>query len=78
MKTVTVSVLRQHLPAYLAQVEQGTTFRVTLRGRAIAELSRPSSNVDEATSARARLRGSLVHYTDPLRPMVEDDWEMNR
>jgi antitoxin (DNA-binding transcriptional repressor) of toxin-antitoxin stability system len=78
MKTVTVSVLRQNLPAYLAQVEKGQVLSVTLRGRAIAEISRPAQGNGDAAAARARLRGSLVHYADPLSPALEDDWDMHR
>ena len=79
MKNVTVTVLRQNLPEYLAQVERGESLRVTVHGRAIAEISPPSPHQDAAAAARARLRGSLLHYKKPLEPAIaEDEWDMNR
>jgi len=38
MRHVKVSRLRQDLPAYLAKVARGERVRVTLRGKAIAEI----------------------------------------
>jgi prevent-host-death family protein len=79
MKNVTVTVLRQNLPEYLAQVERGETLRVTVHGRAIAEISPPSPDKDEASSARARLHGSVLHYEKPLEPAIAtDEWDVNR
>ena len=79
MKNVNITVLRQNLPTYLAQVERGETLRVTVRGRAIAEISPPAPDKDEASAARARLRGSLVHYDQPLEPVIPaEEWDMNR
>ena len=77
MKDVTITVLRQNLPAYLAKVERGETLRVTVHGRAIAEISPPSPEKDEANAARARLRGSVLRYDKPLESAV-DEWDMNR
>lgn len=78
MKDVNVTMLRQNLPEYLAQVEAGETLRVTVHGRAIAEITPPSPIVDGADAARARLRGSLLHYDAPLEPALpSNEWDMN-
>ncbi len=79
MKDVNVTLLRQNLPEYLAQVEAGETLRVTVHGRAIAEISPPSPYVDDASAARARLRNSLLRYDNPLEPVLPaTDWNMNQ
>lgn len=78
MKDVNVTMLRQNLPEYLAQVEAGETIRVTVHGRAIAEITQPSVAGSDAETARARLRGSLVRYDDPFAPAVPaGDWDVN-
>lgn len=77
MKDVSITVLRQNLPAYLAKVERGETLRITVHGRAIAEISPPSPEKDEADAARNRLRGSVLRYDKPLEPAL-DEWDMNR
>ncbi len=79
MKNISVTVLRQNLPEYLAQVEKGESLRVTVHGRAIADISPPMPDKDEAAAARARLRGSVLRYDKPLEPAIaSDDWDMNR
>jgi prevent-host-death family protein len=79
MKEVSVTVLRQNLPGYLAQVERGETLRVTVRGRAIAEITPAAPDKDEAVAIRARLRGSLLSYEQPLEPVIaSEEWELNR
>lgn len=79
MKDVNVTELRQNLPEYLARVRRGERLRVTTRGRAIAEISPPSSSGDEAEAARARLRGSVLRYERPLDPVFgPEEWEVNK
>lgn len=79
MKEVNVTALRRNLPDYLAQVEQGETLKVTLRGRVIAEITPPAPDADLSDAARARLRGSLLRYDAPFEPVIApDEWEMNR
>jgi antitoxin (DNA-binding transcriptional repressor) of toxin-antitoxin stability system len=76
---VNVTELRQNLPAYLAKVRKGQRIRVTSRGRVIAELGPPSIRPDDASAARARLRGSVVRFADPLAPAIDAaEWEMER
>src|SRR5438445_202687 len=62
MKHVKVTELRQRLPEYMAKVQRGERFRVTSRGRVIAEIAPPAAAKDEAAAARARLRGSVRHF----------------
>lgn len=79
MKNISVTILRQKLPEYLAQVERGETLRVTVHGRAIAEISPPTPDHDEAAAARIRLRGSLLGYEKPLEPATAlNEWDVNR
>lgn len=79
MKDVNITLLRQNLPDYLAQVEAGETLRVTVHGRAIAEISPPRPYVDEADVARARLRNSLLRYDAPLEPALPaDEWNLHQ
>lgn len=78
MKDVNVTMLRQNLPEYLAQVEAGETIRVTVHGRAIAEITPPGPYADEAVAARARLRNTLQRYDDPLEPALPaGEWNLN-
>ena len=79
MKDVKVSELRQKLPEYLAKVRRGERLRVTSRGKAIAEIAPPAPSGDEVAAARARLRGSVLRYDNPLEPAVApEEWEVNR
>ncbi len=78
MSSVNVTELRQNLPAYLEKVRRGQRIRVTHRGRVIAELSPPAATPDEATAARALLRGSITRYDRPLEPAIApNEWEAN-
>ncbi len=79
MDDVKVTELRQNLPQYLAKVRRGERVRVTSRGKVIAEITPPSASRKEAEAARARLRGSLLRYDDPLEPALEPgDWDVNK
>lgn len=79
MDDVNVTELRQNLPAYLAKVRRGQRIKVTSRGKVIAEIVPPTADKGEAEAARARLRGSVLKYEQPLDPVFDaDEWEMNR
>ena len=79
MKEVSVTELRRNLQAFLAKVSRGDRFRVTSRGKTIAEIGPPVAEPDRVAAARARLRGSIVRYVDPTAPaFAPSDWEMNR
>lgn len=79
MSDIKVTELRQNLPTYLARVGRGERIKVTSRGKVIAEIVPPTAGKDEAATARARLRGSVLSYDEPLASVLDPaEWEMNR
>jgi prevent-host-death family protein len=79
MEEVTVTRLRAHLQDFLARVRRGQRFRVTSRGRVIAEITPPNGSPADADAARRRLRGSVLTFEQPTEPAFKpDEWEMNR
>ena len=64
MKAVAVRELKNRLSAYLRLVAAGETVLVTDRGRVVAELRRPSAEIDRSPAERALARleeeGDLV------------------
>jgi prevent-host-death family protein len=79
MKEINITALRQELPTYVARAERGERIRVTARGTVVAELGPPSVDRDEVERARARLRGSVRRYDDPLAPASDPgEWEIDR
>jgi prevent-host-death family protein len=79
MKTVSVSKLRQKLPEYLSLATKGETVRITSRNRTIAQLTPPPPEASEVEAARARLRGSVLRYDNPLEPVFDpSEWDMNK
>ena len=79
MSEVSVTVLRKNLSAYLARVERGESFCITVRGRVIADISPLALHTDEAVAARKLLRGSVLHYERPFDPAFDaNEWEMNQ
>lgn len=74
MTRVSVTHLRQHLPAYLKRVQEGEAIQITSRGRVIARLE---AEVDPAQAARQWLQGlqgrvTLVEVVSPLGPDMAD------
>jgi antitoxin (DNA-binding transcriptional repressor) of toxin-antitoxin stability system len=74
MTQVSVSDLRQHLPAYLKRVQEGEPIQITSRGRVIARLE---AEQDPAQSARQWLeklhgRVTLGDVVSPLEPDLAD------
>ena len=74
MTQVSVSQLRQHLPAYLKRVQEGEPIQITSRGRVIARLE---AERDPAQAARQWLeelnnRVKLVDVVSPLDPDMAD------
>ena len=79
VKTVKVSEFRHGLTKYLAAVLGGESLLITSRGKVVAEISPPIASRDEISAARARLRGSVKRYANPLDPVIApDDWNLNR
>ena len=64
MKAVAIRELKNRLSSYLREVAAGEVVLVTDRGRVVAELRRPSAEVERAPVERALARleeeGSLV------------------
>lgn len=78
-KEVNITELRQNLPAYLGRAQRGEHFRVTSRGKVVAELSPPAASKAEVAGARARLRGSVRRYERPLEPAIDPaEWDVNK
>jgi prevent-host-death family protein len=78
-KEIKMTELRQNLPAYLARAQRGERFRVTSRGRVVAELTPPAATTAEIAEARERLRGSVLRYDRPLDPAFDPgEWDINK
>ena len=74
MNSVNVTELRQHLPDYLKQVQQGEEIAITLHGKTIARIV-PNSKESEREAALKRLealRGRMI-VGDILAPL-EEEW----
>lgn len=72
MNAINVTELRQHLPAYLKQVQQGHEIAITLHGKTIARIVPGGGpSVREAAEQRlAALRGTMI-IGDVLAPLDE-------
>jgi prevent-host-death family protein len=78
-KQIKMTELRQNLPAYLARAQRGERFRVTSRGRVVAELAPPAASKAEVAEARERLRGSVRRYERPFEPVIDPgEWDVNK
>jgi prevent-host-death family protein len=78
-KEIKMTELRQNLPAYLARAQRGERFRVTSRGKVVAELTPPTASKAEVAEARERLRGSVLRYDRPLDPVFDpDEWDVDK
>lgn len=74
MDAINVTELRQHLPEYLKQVQEGREIAVTVHGRTVARLV-PDRGPTEREAALKRLqalRGRMI-VGDILAPL-ESDW----
>jgi len=72
MNSVNVTELRQHLPDYLKQVQEGEEIEVTLHGKTIARIV-PDRNGSKREAALKRLDGlrGTVIVGDILAPLDE-------
>lgn len=73
MTSVNVSELRQHLPDYLKQVQQGEEIAITSHGKTIARIV-PNRQNDKREAALKRLetlRGTVI-IGDILAPLDEE------
>jgi prevent-host-death family protein len=74
MNLVNVSDLRQHLPDYLKQVQQGEEITITLHGKSIARIvpSYPDNKREQALKRLEALRGKMI-VGDIISPL-NDEW----
>lgn len=74
MTSVNVTELRQHLPDYLKQVQQGEEIAITLHGKTIARIV-PEHRENRRDAALKRLRAlhGTVIVGDILAPL-EEEW----
>jgi prevent-host-death family protein len=73
MNSVNVTELRQHLPDYLKQVQQGEEIEITLHGKTIARIvpDHKESKREAALKRLEALRGSVING-DILAPLGEE------
>ena len=73
MNSVNVTELRQHLPDYLKQVQQGEEIEITLHGKTIARIvpDRKESKREAALNRLEALRGTVI-VGDILAPLNEE------
>lgn len=73
MTSINVTELRQHLPDYLRQVQQGEEIAITLHGKTIARLvpDKPESQREAALKRLEALRGTVI-VGDILAPLDEE------
>jgi prevent-host-death family protein len=73
MTSVNITELRQHLPDYLKQVQQGEEITITSHGKTIARIV-PNRQDDQREAALKRLtalRGKMI-VGDILAPLNEE------
>lgn len=73
MKHVNVTEFRQHLPAYLASVQQGNAICITSHGHIIAHIIPPVDLRITATKKLANLRKNAL-IGDVISP-INDKWD---
>ena len=73
MNSVNVTELRQHLPDYLKQVQQGEEIAITLHGKTIARIvpEHQETRREAALKRLDALRGTVI-VGDILEPLNEE------
>ena len=73
MNSVNVTELRQHLPDYLKQVQQGEEIAITLHGKTIARIvpEHQETKREAALKRLEALRGTVI-VGDILAPLNEE------
>lgn len=73
MHAINITELRQHLPGYLKQAQQGEEIVVTLRGKPIARIvpNRDDHDREAAVKRLEALRGTVI-VGDLLAPLDEE------
>jgi prevent-host-death family protein len=79
MADVSVTDLRQNLPAYLERARRGERIRVTSRGAVVAEITGPKATKEEAELIRRRLRRTVLQYDLPAEPAhAPEEWTVDQ
>ncbi len=73
MTRVSVSHLRQSLPAYLKRVQAGEPIQVTSHGRVIARIEPERDPAEDARRWLEELRGSVI-LGDVVASIADDEW----
>jgi prevent-host-death family protein len=72
-RNVSKSQFKAKALEYFRQVEEtGEPLTVTDRGKPVLKITRYS---EDPTEALNNLRGSVLKYEDPLKPIGAEDWE---
>jgi prevent-host-death family protein len=74
MNSVNVTELRQHLPDYLKQVQQGEEIAITLHGKTIARIvpNRKGNEREAALKRLEALRGKMI--ADDILAPLDEEW----
>lgn len=74
MNSVNVTELRQHLPDYLKQVQQGEEIEITLHGKTIARIvpDRKESQREAALKRLEALRGTVI--VGDILATLDEEW----
>ncbi|MFZ0456465.1 MAG: type II toxin-antitoxin system Phd/YefM family antitoxin [Ignavibacteriaceae bacterium] len=73
MNTIPVSELRSNLMKVLKEIEHGSIFKITSRGKIVAKLVPPGNSRDEAKNKLKAISKSAV-IGDILSP-IDSKWE---
>ena len=73
MTRVSVSHLRQNLPAYLKRVQAGEPIQVTSHGRVIARIEPERDPAEDARRWLEELRGSVI-LGDVVASIADVEW----
>ena len=74
MTRVNVTELRQHLPNYLQQVQNGEEIEITVHGKVIARLSPVEDKQESAHKRLETLRGKGYIVGDIISPIEDVEW----
>lgn len=74
MRKVNVTDLRQHLPGYIKQVQQGEMIQITVHGKVVARLTPEQDAVKQAIKSLMEWRTSA--YVGDLVSPIGEDWEV--
>lgn len=78
MAKVSVTELRQNLPAYLAQVRRGDEIEVAVHGRVIARIIPEADRSDAARARLAALRKQGARITGDIVSPSAARWDAER